>query len=389
MTARFFKKWHRELATFVACSALIAVPMALLVLTINDQRPNKDDIPQAAAGEFLGVDENHFAYAQQAFAAYPQSFAAGDGQENERKDARIWRLTRAVSVPGKLAGEDFGCGPQETGDCVSWGGARCISECLASQIARGESVAGGVVFQPHQYGVTRRNGYQHQYGQIPCKSSGAIPSLLALNFPTFGLVFYHEVEAESVNYSGRLADDWGCKGVPEKWLVLGKQRHGGETYPIRSVTELRDALCNGYPCTYAGPFKPGTKYAKDNRNCLNWNGRLLGYHQMCVLAYDGSVGRGHEYFWVQNSHGPNATAATKPLQDEPVGGFWVSWQTMESMLASDGEIWAFSAVKGFEQQNIDWSAFDQFRAEPVQQEQKNENVDDDRRASVRSLSIAI
>lgn len=266
-------------------------------------------------------------------------------------------------------------------NCVSWGWARCISECLASQIALGKANGGGVVFQPHQYGVCRRDGEMHGYRQIPCRSAGAIPSLAALNFDKFGLIFYHEVAADGVQYSGRLADQWGCTGVPAKWLTLGKQRNGGEAYPIRNLEELRDALCNGYPCSFAGAFSPGKKYAKDGRNCLLWNGEHLGYHQMCILAYDGSLGKGREYFFVQNSHGPSSTAATPPLSDEPPGGFWVEWKTMKAMLDNKGEIWACSAVAGFSKNDIDWSGFDQFRAAPINQENDDESLDEDRRAS--------
>jgi hypothetical protein len=371
-------------------AALIGIP-ALIIAVIALSTSSRPQIAETPAGEMLGVDPRHYEYAEQAFAAYPQAFMAdaAAGQENARKNARIWLLTRNVSVPGKPAGQDFGCGPQQTGDCVSWGWARPISECLASQIALGKASGGGVVFQPHQYGVTRRDGDQHGYGKIGCNSAGAIPSLAALNFDKFGLVFYHEVEADGIKYSGRLADEWGCKGVPEKWLRLGKTRSGGEAYPIRSLEELRDALCNSYPCSYAGPFTPGRKYVADGRNCMTWDGRLLGYHQMCILAYDGSLGPGKEYFFVQNSHGPESTAATRPLGDEPEGGFWVSWATMKSMLDRKGEIWACSAVAGFEANDIDWSAWDVFQTQPIpQRAAPNQGENDEVRADDRRSGVA-
>lgn len=287
-------------------------------------------------------------------------------------------------------------------NCVSHGWARPISECLAEQVALGKSVTGGIVFQPHQYGVARRDGDQFGISQLPCRSSGAIPSLAARNFEKFGLIFYHEVEADGIHYSGKLADEWGCNGVPKKWLDLGKSRPGGQAYPVRSVDELRDAICNGYPCSYAGPFTPGQKYQRDFRNCMTWDGRLLGYHQMCVLGYDGSLGSGREYFFIQNSHGearPNdpGQAATKPLSDEPEGGFWVSKATMQSMLDRNGECWACSAVAGFAPQEIDWSIFDEFRTDPgadprgevipqraKPKENEDENATDDRRAAAGS-----
>lgn len=394
MALRPFTKRQQQFAVAAAVLCLVAIPMTLLVSTILRQTAGTQQRP------YLGVDPNHYEYAVAAFQQYPQSFMAEAGdQSNERKNARIWLLARSAAVPGKPAGQDHWNGPQGTGDCVAMNGSCAITLCLLSQIARGESASGGIVFPSYYYGVIRRSGKMFGYGQIPCRSSGAIPTLLAKNFGEFGPIFYHEVGADGIKYSGRQSDDWGCNGVPEKWLALGRSRPGGECYPIRSLAELRDAICNGYPCSYAGPFTPGRKYAKDGRNCMTWDGGHLGYHQMCVCGYDGSLGRGHEYFFIQNSHGFDnppqhiVTAATKPLGDEPEGGFWVSWQTMQSMLDRKGEIWAFSAVRGFEPQDIDWSKIlDQFRDEPTRaapiQEKRDENADD-RRAAVRHTDLAI
>jgi hypothetical protein len=97
---------------------------------------------------------------------------------------------------------------------------------------------------------------------------------------------------------------------------------------------------------------------------------------MCITAYDGSLGPGHEYFFVQNSHGPRAQAATEPLQGEPPGGFWVpKSQMVEWLRQRNCEIWAVSDVNGFPAEDkIDWSIFDQFDLpQPVKKELENDS----------------
>lgn len=208
------------------------------------------------------------------------------------------------------------------------------------------------VFRPGLYGIAKVN-----FSRAGPPGQGAYPDVAIKAWIALG---HLTSEDNPPAYSGRLADEWGRRGVPEKYLAVMKERAGGTAYPIRTVKELRNAIVNGFPCTIAGPFRPGTKYTADGRNCLKWNGRNYGGHQMCVLGYDGSPASGDCYFWIQNSHGPNATAAVKPTTDEPPGGFWMEWDELEKNFWPDAQCWAVSYIAGFKANGIDWSQFDQF-----------------------------
>lgn len=383
------KQSRRTVAILVTCLAIIVVPMIVFVATLTQQQKQQRNLASEVTWEhtppeLLGVDPQHYAYAEQAHESYPQAFRAGENQENARKNVRLWLASRSLDLPDKPSGQDFWCGPQEIGDCVGCGFARAVSERLANQKALGKSSFAGQAHPSYHYGIARRTGNQHGFGKLPCNSDGAIPTLAAKNFDEWGFILLSDAAPP---YKGSLSSQWGCKGVPAQWTAIGRDRSGGEVYPIRTVEELRDALCNGYPCTFAGPFTPGQRYEADGKPCLRWNGRMQGYHQMCITGYDGSLGEGREYFWIQNSHGPNAQAAVKPVNGEPPGGFWVPWKTMKSMIEDRGELWAISDVAGFPADDIDWSIFDQFKAErrpQLQPPQGNDDAKDNRRAAARS-----
>jgi hypothetical protein len=347
----------------IIASALLAGMVVLFSFLIwqDVKRPLADMITENfTPPQLLGVPEDHVEVAQVAYAAFPREFMA-DAQaempDHSRDNARLWDIVRKVDIHGKPAGNDIGCGPQQTGDCVSWGLARAITMRLCIQKYKGHGDDGSLVFQPYIYGVARVNSGKAHFS---CSSGGAYPSVAAQSLAEWG---YACLDDDPPPYTGALADNWGCHGVPDHFVKLAKKRAGGAVYPIRSTDELRDAICNGYPCTIAVTFSPGQKYVADGRGCLKWDGPVRGGHQMCVTAYDGSVGPGHEYFYIQNSHGPHAQAACDPMQNEPLGGFWIPLKLCEKWLQS-GESWAVSDVAGFRVDNeIDWSVFDQFRAQ--------------------------
>jgi glutaredoxin len=84
---------------------------------------------------------------------------------------------------------------------------------------------------------------------------------------------------------------------------------------------------------------------------------------MCVLGYDGTANSGKKYFYVLNSWGPDAHP--KPLQGEPPGGFWVTWEDLDRIV-KQGDSWAFSSFDGFRKTDIDWSVFKGAELGPVE-----------------------
>ena len=304
---------------------------AVVWLTLPTSAPRVTPI-----ADRFGLAEGFEQRRDQEFAFYPQRFAVANGREdNARRNVRLWEAGQ------KLRGGHAPNIPQQTGDCVSWGGANALRIRLELKGLRADPST------MYLYGLARVVIGRNSPG---CNQSGAFPSDLIDGIKTNGLI---TTEEAGVPYSGSEAKKWGCKGPPARLLELGRSRPC-DAHPIRSTDELVDALCNGFPCTIGSLFgvRDGSIRVRDGRQVAEWNDRWA--HQMCLCAYDGSIGQGREYVYVLNSWGHQAHP--EPLQDEPPGGFWVSLKTAGRMI-KDGECWAISDVRGFDNE-IDWSVFD-------------------------------
>lgn len=280
--------------------------------------------------------------------AYGDQFAPLElslGQDTARANARPWHLYVPLDLPGKPAGQHFANTAQEVGDCTAWSFKNAIRQRLAVQIARGKSRDFADPFSPYNYGTARVSIGK---GQIGCRSDGSVQSWNAEAYRQFGWI--SEAEA-GIPYSGRLAKEWGCRGVPAQLIELGKQR-AGAIAPVRTAAAARDAIVAGYQLPCASMFGTRTIRAIDGRMVARRDDRWA--HAMCLDGYDGSGDR--RWFHFTNSWGPTAHAA--PIDDSPPGGFWISWDDCEWIM-STGDCWALGDVAGFDVQDpIDWSIFD-------------------------------
>lgn len=336
----------------VTVAALIAT--ARMSCTVNIGLPQQQATPpvaQAAGGEtpHLGLPADFREKAVEAYKSFPAPFrihgAAGDAA-NRKKQALLFKAELAIDAPGKPKGEFFPCRFQQTGDCVSMGGARAIFTTSAVAVTTGKAAAAILPFEPHLYGVTR---VTEGGGRPGCRSAGAYPDDLAAGFRKWGYVSYAEA---GVKYSGQLADQWGCKGPPAGLLQIGKARAGGDAYPARTTDESIDALCNGYALTGGIDWKPGRTRQADGYTVTQFDGRMLGGHQVALVGYDGQAGDGQFIF--ANSHGPTAHP---PNPGDPPGSFRVTRATMDWMVQT-GTFWVFSSVPGFPANELDLSGLD-------------------------------
>lgn len=290
-----------------------------------------------------GLAEGFKEVAEKTFESYPQAFAIAGDEDNSSRNVRLWSAVLKVN-----SGKHLPNIPQQTGDCVSFGLANAIAYRLAVQAVEHNLPGTYDPFEPFLYGLARVTIGKNNPS---CRSAGAMPSYAIEGFKKHGFVLTSEV---GVSYSGRLADQWGCKGPPPEAFEKAKARIGGDAYPIRSAAEARDAICNGYPLTVASDFGTRTIRPRDGKNVARWDDRWP--HQMCGNGYDGTAAA--KYFHITNSWGE--TAHPKPLGDEPPGGFWVDWATMDR-ICRDGEVWAVNVVPGFDKSDtdLDWSVWDQ------------------------------
>lgn len=316
----------------------------------------------AEAPVFLGVPDDFKVKADEAFAAYPVPFQAAvpgiADQDNAAKNVRLWEASSQAFNPG----------PQQTGDCVSWG----ITNALTAT-QRVKALKSGVPppafqpFAPYAYGTTR---VQIGQGYPPCGSLGADPSMAIKALRQLGWVYTDEASHLGFQYDGRLADNWGCKGAPKSLMEIGKARSGADAYPIRSVEEWRDAIVNGYGVTVAFYFRKNlTSYQADGRWVVRIrSGNPLGNHQISSIGYDGSAGK--PYWFVMNSHGSSwPGSSVRHTSGEPAGGCWVG-EDDARWIVNNGVLWAISSVPGFEADELDLSIFDELRMSRAQAPRK-------------------
>lgn len=261
----------------------------------------------------------------------PRLEIVGAREDNQKRNVRLWEPLLKRS-PGWVNV------PQPIGDCVSRGVGHAIEIRCAMQQQECRP------FPPHIYGLSRVTIGRNKPS---CGSDGAVLSWAIQGVRDYG---YLEHANTTEPYTGTVAKAWGCRGPPADALRLSEPNRV-TAQPVRNAEELRDAICNGFPCVYAGKFAAGDPVTRDGRRVCEWRGTWS--HCMAVVGYDGSGNTA--YFYVLNSWGP--TYHGIPLQGEIPGGFWVTFATADNM-AQSGEIWAVSDVRGFAvPDGIDWSAF--------------------------------
>lgn len=291
---------------------------------------SQSDIPTPQFG--LAEDSDQFtAGAYSEFG--PQLEIAGAARaDNERRNVRLWE-------PLLRLNPQWANVPQPIGDCVSRGVAHAVQIRCAMQQQTCSP------FPPHVYGLSRVTIGR---GKPGCNSDGAVLSWAIQGIRDYG---YLETAASQESYTGPVAKSWGCRGPPA-YALAASEPNRVTAQPVRNADELRDAICNGFPCVYAGKFGTrGQPRIIDGRRVCEWNDSWS--HCMAIVGYDGSGSQ--PFFYVLNSWGPSYHGS--PLQNEIPGGFWVTNQTADRM-AQTGEVWAISDVRGFVVPGgIDWSAF--------------------------------
>ena len=212
-----------------------------------------------------------------------------------------------------------------------------------------------IPFPPYMYGVSRVQIGKRQLG----RGAGSVGAWAAQGSISYGVYPTDQALADGFKYSGGLADNWGWNGAPAGTVKFAKDFRIKTVSQVRSWEDARDALVHGYPVTVAsnvgftGPFvvRDGKKWGTARGQ---WG------HQMCFIGCEDQPG--HEKgCYIINSWG--ADAHPKPLNDEPPGGFWVNWQTVQSMVGQ-GDSWAYSDFDGFPADaTANWNAFKQDKIE--------------------------
>ncbi|MEM7810550.1 MAG: hypothetical protein AAF532_03595 [Planctomycetota bacterium] len=280
----------------------------------------------------------------------------------------VFSLARPGEIPGTRAGDDVDLRtvnvrlweplknylgrhpplvPQEVGDCVGQGWATAIETHLGVNAARGF----GVFREVHPsfvYGLSRAVAKERLAPEAYARFIRGDGSLgaLAAEAVTRGVL---RLEGPAIpEYSGDVSRQWGGPGGPPAALL-----DQAEMSVVRTTAKIPDArsaaiaVANGYPVAICS--KLGFSRVREA------DGRLVGvrdktwHHCMAVTGFDGTAGRSG-YFYFQNSWPVSAEPlfGAEPLQGEPPGGFWVTFEDVEVALAeSPSDTFAVSAFDGF------------------------------------------
>lgn len=302
----------------VACSGIVG---ALVIINQTDRVTPQFGLA-AESGEYTAGAYSEFG---------PRLEIVGAREDNARRNVRLWEPLLKINPQWVNV-------PQPIGDCVSRGVGHAIEIRCAMQ---GHECR---PFPPHVYGLSRVTIGRNK---PPCGSDGAVLSWAIQGVRDYG---YLEFGKAGELYTGPVARAWGCRGPPPHALRASEPNRV-TAQPVRNADELRDAICNGFPCVYAGRFAASDPVVRDGRRVCEWRGTWA--HCMAIVGYDGS--NATPYFYVLNSWGPSYHGT--PLQGEIPGGFWVTASTADKMVTA-GECWAVSDVRGFAVPvDIDWSAF--------------------------------
>ncbi len=339
-----------------ACLTLVALlATAKLSCTVNIGLPQQTtppvvQAPAAGAGQApLGLPADWFEQSREAYKAFPRAFKAAGAADVEQLRRKKFLLADAVLLcesPNKPKGRHYTSGPQQTTDCVAWSMATATYYRLARQVQAGESERVDDPFQAFNYGMAR---VTQGGGRPRCGSGGAYPSDAAQGFAAYGWASYREA---GLPYSGRLADQWGCKGPPSGLLAIAKARAGGSTHPIRTTDETIEAIAYGYPVTLGMPWGGRKERQADGYTVTEFNLRASEGHAICIVGYDGTAGDGQ--FVIHNSHGPNAHVQNP---GDPPGSFRVASRHFDRIV-DVSELWAYSDVRGFPAKELDLSGLD-------------------------------
>lgn len=305
----------------------------------------------------MGWDEMLAKSESPRIAAQMPAFAITDTDGNRLsgagKNAELWKFAKLAN-----GGKHIPTWRQESGDCVSMGWSNAIAYLQAYRICnpkvspdnrdeRNEVLK--IPFPPYMYGVSRVLVGKRQLG----RGAGSVGAWAAQGSIAYGVLPIDQAESLGFKYSGKLADQWGWNGPPESTLKFSKDFRIRTIAPVRSWEDARDALAHGFTVTVASNVGfEGGSYEKDGKRWLrprgNWG------HQMCFIGMEDRPGLQKGCYDI-NSWGENAHE--KPLNDEPPGGFWVDWQTVQRMV-SQGDSWAYSDFDGFTaERTAEWDAF--------------------------------
>ena len=151
--------------------------------------------------------------------------------------------------------------------------------------------------------------------------------------------------ADFSKYNGNLGASWGARGLPDKVIDIANDHQIRTVSLVRTITEARDALANGYGLAVCSSY--GFSNKRDKNGIAKKSGSWA--HCMAWIACDDT---GNEpLFLVQNSWGKWNSGGHPEWGPIPDGSFLIHAEDAEGMLKQNGS-YAFSDFDGFPPQKL-------------------------------------
>jgi hypothetical protein len=246
---------------------------------------------------------------------------------------------------------------QLTGSCVGAGGGQALFTLIAVQrLLATNPTKAFVPFWPFDYGMCRKNEGDHGRGEGAMGSSFADTVVRngVLDAQSSGLPPFQN--DDGLVLTSQLEMQWSDgDAIAPQWVDAARVHPVGTAAPLRDVADIRAAILNGYPVTFACDNYIGHASVRgsgaDAAVVGYWDGR--GGHQQSVHAVWDNPTLGPLYF-VQNNW-PGDTYPADPAGG-PVCGCWVTEEKVAAAFRLDAEVYALSHLTWFPAQPrvLDW-----------------------------------
>ncbi len=271
-------------------------------------------------------------------------------------------LTDAWKAPPVVAdvGFVFPRFHQLTGSCVGAGGGQALFTLIAVQRLLATSPTKAFIpWWPFSYGRSRFRLGDTSPGE------GSLGSTFAEAVTKDGVMTAAEsglpqfTNNDGLILTERLEMEWsdGDSQTVMKWIDVAKKHPLGTAAEMKSPADMKAAILNGYPGTFACNNYIGRASVQGSGDSAavvgRWDGN--GGHQQSFHGYWDNPTLG-PLFWIHN----NWPAQTYPDDPGggPVGGCWVKEADVAAAFRLDAEVYAFSHLPWFPAQPLmsDWAS---------------------------------
>lgn len=334
-------KWQTR--TLAGVCGLMLAMLLVLLLTIRqpDTKPTEQDNPVEQYAQGWVKDDRAITANLSATQSHFDKTPAGRAVTGD-VDVFLWRAVRKVndkpdSWYPNVDQKDVGC-------CVGCGWKHCSDIVQAVQILNGQWAQWKPVSVEAIYGASR---VEIGGGRIRGDGSlGAWAKDAAEKVGTLAMEPYPGVDLSQ--FSPARARQWGRDGVPDALEVIAKQHTIKGCALVKSWTDVKKAISQGYPVAVCSD--QGFAMTRDKDGFC----RASGSWAHCMAIIGVRVGN-REGGFILNSWGDSAHGGPVWPADAPVAGFWADAAVIDRMVRQ-GDSFALADAVGFPARNDFWIA---------------------------------